>query len=138
MVRLMIRIFTPTREIKEESECDVIVENKCRIHIRESGVYIAVKTKNGWQECYDTCYDDEIERHDLFTPEPEMATQKTEKMDEELKRAILIHLQAMRKHLPRNEKEVEFHMYEIGQHLGFSPKEINKGEDYVSSNESGT
>ena len=46
-------------------------------------------------------------------------------MDEALKSAVLLHLQAIRKHLPESEKEVEFHMYEIAQHLGFSPKEVN-------------
>ena len=38
----------------------------------------------------------------------------------------LLHLQSMRRALElKDYKQVEFDIYEMGQHLGFSPKEIN-------------
>lgn len=46
-------------------------------------------------------------------------------MTHEVRKHLLLHLQDMRRHLPGEEKQVEFDIYEIGAHLGFSAKEIN-------------
>ena len=45
---------------------------------------------------------------------------------EEYKKHILLHLQSIRKSLDtKNYAQVEFDMYEIAQHLNFSPAEVN-------------
>ena len=56
---------------------------------------------------------------------PEM---KQEELDH-----ILLHLQDARLQLDiREYKQVEFDIYEIGQHLGFSPKEVNTDERHTN------
>ena len=41
----------------------------------------------------------------------------------------LLHLQDIRRHLDtKNYSQVEFNIYEIAAHLGFSPKEVNKDD----------
>lgn len=49
---------------------------------------------------------------------------------EELNNHLLLHLQSVRRHLDvkmgaPDLDQIAFDIYEIGEHLGFSPKEIN-------------